>query len=338
MITGILRWVRMALLIAAAGIAAAQPFQFPTANRALLEEGGEPRFFQGTAGKPWTSGQFGCVRTDGRQFHEGTDIRALQRDRQGEPTDPVLASAPGTVAYVNRRSSLSNYGNYVVLRHQVDGMEVYTLYAHLRAIHDGLKEEDRVKAGDRVGTLGRTANTQQAITKDRAHLHFEINLLVNDRYAAWHKARLKDMRNDHGNFNGRNLLGLDPGAVFREQARLGTAFRFSDFVRNRPVMARVVVRDTAIPWVRRYPLLVDSNPVAAREGIAGYELDLSFNGLPVRVIPRAASEMKPGARVRLLGVDASDWQSHPCGKLVFKTGQAWRLLAHGEEVVDLITY
>jgi peptidoglycan LD-endopeptidase LytH len=328
----------LAVLMGAAGTAAGQPFQFPTANRSILESGGEPRFFQGTAGKPWMSGQFGCVRTDGRQFHEGVDIQALRRDGRGEPTDEVQASAAGTVAYVNTRTSLSNYGNYVVLRHQIDGMEVYTLYAHLREVRAGLKAGMRVQAGERVGTLGRTANTRQAITRDRAHLHFEINLVINERYAEWHKLRLKGLRNDHGNFNGRNLLGLDPAEVFREQARLGEAFRLSEFVRSRPIVARVTVRDTSIPWVRRYPQLVESNPVATREGIAGYELALTFNGVPVRVIPRASSELKSGARVNLVEVNAAEWQSHPCGKLVFKRGQAWTLLAHGEEVVDLLTF
>ncbi|MCW5558889.1 MAG: M23 family metallopeptidase [Verrucomicrobiae bacterium] len=140
--------LRHGALLVLAGLycARAQVFRFPTANHSLLQSGGEPEFFQGTSGKPWTSGQFGCVRTGGQQFHEGVDIRALNRDRSGEPTDPVLASAAGTVAYINARPALSNYGNYIVLRHQVEGLEVYTLYAHLRAVRDGLRVGDRVAA------------------------------------------------------------------------------------------------------------------------------------------------------------------------------------------------
>src|SRR5262252_5252683 len=90
----------------------AQPFQLPTANRALFEPNGEERFFVGTVGKPWTTGTFGCVRSDGAQMHEGLDIRCLQRDKRGEPTDAVMATADGTVAYINTHSGLSNYGNY----------------------------------------------------------------------------------------------------------------------------------------------------------------------------------------------------------------------------------
>ena len=65
-------------------------------------------------------------------------IRSVQRDRRGEPVDPVNATADGVVAYVNSRSGLSNYGNYVVLRHSIEGLEVYSLYAHLSVVRSGL--------------------------------------------------------------------------------------------------------------------------------------------------------------------------------------------------------
>ena len=91
------RLAGLLFLTLAAGIARGQPFLLPTANHALLEENGVERFFVGTVGKPWTSGTFGCVRSDGWQIHEGLDVRCLQRDKRGEPTDPVLATADGAV-------------------------------------------------------------------------------------------------------------------------------------------------------------------------------------------------------------------------------------------------
>ena len=113
---------------------AQEPFRFPTANHFLYEPGKELEFFAPTApDKPWTSGSFGCVRDNGGRIHEGLDIRCLQRDKRGEPTDPVMATAVGTVVYFNTRPSLSNFGNYVVLRHVIDGIEIYSLYGHLRA-------------------------------------------------------------------------------------------------------------------------------------------------------------------------------------------------------------
>src|SRR5690349_10797248 len=118
--------------VAATG--AADLFLLPTANQAIYERGGSERFFVGTVGKPWTSGTFGCVRSDGWQIHEGLDIRCLQRDRRGEPSDPIVATADGTVAYINRKPSLSNYGNYLIIRHNIQGIELYSVYAHLSEV------------------------------------------------------------------------------------------------------------------------------------------------------------------------------------------------------------
>src|SRR5438477_8579550 len=210
----------------------AQPFQLPTANRALFEKGGEERFFVGTVGKPWTSGTFGCVRSDGWQIHEGLDIRCLQRNKRGEPIDPVMATADGTVAYINNRPSLSNYGNYIVLRHQIEGLDICTLYAHLSEIRAGLKLGQPIKAGDAIAVMGHTSNTRQRITLDRAHVHFEIDLVTNDRYAAWHKAFLGSERNDHGDWNGKNLAGIDPREVLILQHQQGDKFSLLNYIRN----------------------------------------------------------------------------------------------------------
>ena len=126
-----------------AGLAAeAQPFYLPTANHALFVKGGEPDFFAPTPGKTWESGCFGCVRTDRQQMHEGLDIKCLQRDSRGEPADPVMAAAAGTVVYINNRPALSNYGRYIVVRHLIGGVEVYSLYAHLHSVRERSQGRD----------------------------------------------------------------------------------------------------------------------------------------------------------------------------------------------------
>ncbi len=196
-------------------------FQFPTANHALLEPGGEERFFVGTTGKPYTTGMFGCVRSDGQQIHEGLDIRCLQRDKRGEPADPVMATADGTVAYINDRPSLSNYGDYIVVRHLIEGMEIYSLYAHLQSIATGLRAGQAVKAGQTIAIMGRTSNTRETITKDRAHVHFELNLFVNERFSEWYRKTYPGERNDHGIWNGQNLDGIDPRLIFLEEHQQG---------------------------------------------------------------------------------------------------------------------
>jgi murein DD-endopeptidase MepM/ murein hydrolase activator NlpD len=317
---------------------AAQPFQLPTANRAIFEPNGEDRYFVGTTGRSWESGTFGSVRSEGYQLHEGLDIRSLQRDRRGEPVDPVMASADGVVAYLNRKPSLSNYGNYLIVRHQIEGLEVYTTYAHLREIRSDLREGMAVKAGETIAIMGRTANTREGISKDRAHLHFEINLLISDRFAAWHRKHLPGQRNDHGNWNGQALRGLDPRAILLAQQREGARFSLLAFVRGQTELCRVQVRDTDFPWLRRYPGLVMRNPVADKEGVAGYELVLNFVGIPFQVIPRAASELKSKSSVFLLSVNAVEQRRNPSGKLVTQRGGRWQLSYTGQNLISLLTF
>lgn len=316
----------------------AQPFHLPTNNRALFDPARQEAFFVGTVGRSWTSGCFGCVRSDGWQMHEGLDIRALERDARGEPADPVRSTADGTVVYLNARAALSNYGKYIVVRHHIDGLEVYSTYAHLSAIHPDLRLGQRVRAGEVLGTMGRTANTREGISKERAHLHFELNLLLNDRFAEWFRQRRPGERNDHGRWNGQNLAGLDPRLIFLAQAKEGARFSLLRFVREQTELCRVFVRDTSFPWLKRYPLLIRRNPVAEKEGMAGIEMALNYNGVPFRLIPRAASEMRGQARVQLLSVNEEEYRRNPCRKLVVKRGSAWELTRQGNELVDLLTY
>jgi peptidoglycan LD-endopeptidase LytH len=329
-------------LLAGAWPAPAQPFRLPTANRALFEKGGEERFYAPTVGKPWTSGLFGCVRSDGWQMHEGVDIRSIQRDKRGEPTDPVLATADGVVAYVNHKSGLSNYGKYIILRHAIEGVEVYSLYAHLGEIAAGFKPGSPVRSGQTIGVLGRTTNTRSAIGKDRAHVHFELNLLINDRFAEWFKKTHPGERNDHGLWNGRNMLGLDPSRIFLEQQAMGAQFSLRGFLRSHTELCRVLVRAPRFPWLQRYAALIEASPDLAGQPPAGYELVLDYNGLPFRLIPRPASAFqgaaKYTAKYKLLSVNAAEYAKNHCRKLVSQQGRGWQLTSLGQKLLDQLTY
>jgi murein DD-endopeptidase MepM/ murein hydrolase activator NlpD len=321
-----------------AGSLRAQPLQLPTANHALFEPGNEEKFFVGTVGKPWTSGCFGCVRTDGWQMHEGLDIRCLQRDKRGEPIDPVMATADGTVVYLNTKPALSNYGNYIVLRHQIDGLEIYSLYAHLREVQSGLKVGQAVKAGQPIAVMGHTSNTHEGISKDRAHVHFELNLFVNDRFTNWFKKTSPTERNDHGNWNGQNLLGIDPRLVFLAEHESGDKFNLLEFIRQETALCRVFVRKTDFEWPKRYPALVRPNPIADKEGSVGYEIALDFNGVAFELIPRAASEIKGKSKYQLLSVNENEYHKNPCRRLVAQKGNRWDLARYGVELLDLLTF
>lgn len=318
-------------------VAQGDTFHLPTANDNLFK-GKEEQFFVGTTGHPWTSGRFGCVRSGGGQMHEGLDIRSIKRDRKGEPTDPILATAAGTVAYVNRKSGLSNYGNYVVLKHSIDGLEVYSLYAHLSEVRAGLKAGDKVRAEQEIATMGRTSNTRERISKERAHVHFELNFLVNDRFSAWHKRNYPGQRDDHGMWNGQNMIGLDPRTTLLADHKFEGRFNLLGWVQRQPELCRVVLRDQNFSWLKRYAPLIRSNALARKNGVAGYELVLNFNGLPVQVIPRAESEIKSKSKYSLLSVNEAEYNKNPCRRLVTKRNGRWELASNGTRLLDLLTY
>jgi len=332
-----MRRVLLFVVSAYAAAVQAQPFQLPTANRALFEKGAEERFFVGTTGKPWTSGMFGCVRSEGWQLHEGLDIRCLKRDKRGEPIDPVMASCDGTVAYINKRVSASNYGKYVVVRHIIEGMEVFTLYAHLSDFAAGLAPGKPVRAGEVIATMGRTSNTRERISQERAHVHFEINLFVSDRFSTWYKKEHPKQPDDHGIWNGMNFLGIDPRLVLLEQQGQGGKFSLLKFVQSRPELCRVLVRDANFSFPKRYPMLVRANPLTQKEGIAGYEIAFDFNAVPVQLTPRAASEIKSRTRYQLLSVNAAEQQRNPCRRLVTQRGTQWELTHQGTTFLNLLT-
>ncbi|HEV2455942.1 MAG TPA: M23 family metallopeptidase [Verrucomicrobiae bacterium] len=330
------RYLPVLCLMTASGVSAQSPFQFPTANHCLFEPGAELKFFAPTEpDKPWTSGSFGCVRDYGHRMHEGLDIRHLQVDHRGEPTDPVMATADGTVMYISTRPSLSNYGNYIVIRHIIDGIEIYSLYAHLSAVRPGLRPGEQVKAGDVIATMGRTSNAE-AIARWRAHVHFELNVLVNDNFASWWRQASPGERNDHGEWNGQNLNGLDVRQILLQEH--AGKFDLLNFLRGQTELCRVLVRATNFPYLKRYPMLVLKNPVADREGVAGYEVALNFNGVAFALMPRAASEIKSRAKFQLLSVNEPEEMANPCRALVTRRGGRWQLGNEGLRELELLTY
>lgn len=97
-------------------------------------------------------------RGGGTRLHEAIDIMA--------PTGTtVLSAAPGVVEKLFR----SDAGGKTIYVRSTDGETIY-YYAHLDGYADGLKEGQRVRRGQRLGTVGSTGNASE----DAPHLHFAI--------------------------------------------------------------------------------------------------------------------------------------------------------------------
>ena len=345
-------WPRLLSLIlfsfAFAETALALDLCLPTANDALLKPGRDADFFQPTIEGTVESGMFGCVRGDGRRFHEGIDIKCLQRDRHGEPTDPVHAVADGEVAFINIKPGLSNYGRYVVLQHNWDGIQVFTLYAHLSEVAPGLVVGQPVKKAEVIGTLGHSTNIRGGISRERAHLHFEINFLLNPNFRIWYPKH-DPKAPPFGNFNGKNLIGMDPAVFLRVYAAdrklhgAPSAINFAAYRTTQPIAFTVFVGARPLPWLTLHP-----EQVQPTNGIPiAYEIGMTAWGIPVIAWPRTADEITESQRRMLQHglplvhqVNEAELARAACHGLVKRPsrGNGWVLSERGREYIEMFTY
>ena len=123
--------------------------------------GNVPAVSSGTWTKPangrFTSG-FGWRNIGaGNEFHHGIDIA-------NATGTPIVAANGGVVSYA---SSLSSYGNVIMITHIVDGAVWTTVYAHLSKIQVSVGQS--VSKGQQIGLMGSTGRSTGP------HLHFEIH-------------------------------------------------------------------------------------------------------------------------------------------------------------------
>lgn len=292
---------------------------WPTENPPMDMHDSFHALLQPTESNETQSGNFGCVRTNGTQFHEGIDLRAFSRDGRGEATDKVLSVLPGVVVYTNASRGLSSYGRYILVEHSDGEMDFLTLYAHLKSIAPGIKRGKVVEAGQRIATMGRSAS--YTIPKHRAHLHFEVCLRLTDRFQSWYNWKKFDGKNDHGIFNGMNLVGLDPVHFF-DQTLWSHADRIRTVLESEKTAFTVLVSTSKIPdFVQRYPALVDG--IIPENRLAGWRIEFTWYGAPIKWTPliSAKGEMEEG-KIALEDFDKSVIASDGCrGMLRFRDGQ-----------------
>lgn len=101
-------------------------------------------------------GHFGARRSGGRK-HRGVDLAA--------PIGTQVLAAKSGRAF---NGPLQNgMGHYVVIEHP-DGTK--TLYGHLEEVW--IREEQRIRRGQAIGTVGKTGNARHRLI--RPHVHFEV--------------------------------------------------------------------------------------------------------------------------------------------------------------------
>lgn len=280
-------FVLLTLAIVRLSAAERMELVWPTPNRAWAEGKPIDAYIQHAGSGDAQSGTFGGVRSGGHQFHEGLDIKCISRDRRGEPLDDVYAALDGVVRHINSSAGDSNYGRYIVLEHPEQTPAVYTLYAHLSRIAPGLHVGDRVKHGQVIATMGHSSD--RLIPRDRAHLHFEIGVMVSKNFQAWYDRKGFGSRNDQNIWNGMNLMGIDPLIVF-DGWRAGKINTMQDVFTQMTPAVRIRIATHRYPdFVSRYPSLV-TKPLPLGP-VSGWEITFNWTGIPYAWTPLAPLEI-----------------------------------------------
>ncbi len=327
----------------ALGLSRAEPLNlvFPTDNDALLRGDGPAfyqyidRDYQGEHSTPWEGGRHGFVRnpraTSGgnvyTRLHEGIDIKPLQRDASGEPTDIVRAIAPGVVVHASTTAGYSNYGRYVVVEHRFDGCKYYSLYGHLSSIsvHDGQHVQQR----DQLGVMGHTG---EGLNQARAHVHLELNLMLSGQFDSWHEASFKNDPNRHGLYNGLNFVGIDIARLYLAlQKRPGLTI--PEFLSEEETLYRVLLPPSKhFDLPKFYPWLL-----ADRTGSDPVSWEVSFNrmGVPLKIRPGT----KPVTEAELSYLKPSDVNAADLtmDRLTGRGANA-RLTDKGKQFMKLLTF
>jgi len=314
----------------------------PTSNDNLLR-GNRPGFYMGLDAtvprlrpERWMGGQYGFVRNVARtpagptftRVHQGVDIRPLHRDARGEPLDTVRAIGDGRVVFANRAAGGSNYGRYVILRHDWDGSDVYTLSAHLATV--SVANGAAVAAG---APLGRMGYTGVGLDRARAHLHLEVGLMLNQHYARWHQA-FYGSRDPRGRYFPRNLMGLDPSALFLALEE-DPYLTFAEFVGRQPVAFRLALPgDRPLDVLARYPWMGTGGATVADAGRPGaWVVGFTREGVPVEIGRQAASVREPS----VLYVSDEVRRGHlATGGLLARTGNGYQLTRAGKAHAALL--
>jgi hypothetical protein len=268
--------------------AQAQHLLLPTDNRALFDR--PTRFSSSSTAiskarkpRPGKAGSLAlcvirAVSAKASRTRDFTKVSTSSRcggTRKGNPQDEVRAIADGIVAYSTVSPGLSNYGRYIVVKHDWNEGSFYSLYAHLAEPRVAVGQ--KVKAGTMLGVLGYTGS---GIDQRRAHVHVELNLFLSRRFEAWHAASFATP-NHHGVFNGLNLIGLDLQALYLAQQK-NPAITAAGAVRTTESGYRVAVPGGAeMDIVRNYPWLLDGARPAGKP--VSWEVTFSRWGLPLAV-------------------------------------------------------
>jgi hypothetical protein len=142
-----------------------------------------------------------------------------------------------------------------------------------------------VAQGDALGRLGYTG---VGIDRRRAHVHFEVNLILSHDFDGWYKIIYPD-GNRHGLYNGMNLAGMDVGRLL-VAAHQTPGLTIPAFLASEEVAFKAAVPATdKFVLAKLYPWMIRGDAAGAKS----WEISFTSSGLPIWLEARREAVSQP---------------------------------------------
>ncbi|PYK82212.1 MAG: hypothetical protein DME41_10495, partial [Verrucomicrobia bacterium] len=220
----------------------------------------------------------------------------------------------------------SNYGKYIVIEHRWGGSPYFSLYGHLSKID--VRTGDAVHRGQQIAVMGYTG---AGINRERAHLHLELNLMLNHNFQEWYSSFLHENDpNHHGIYNGINLVGLNIAQLYLK-LRENPSLTIPQFLGEEEIFYKVALpksRHFELPNL--YPWMVNGTAEAR-----SWTVSFARSGLPLKIEPSELKVKQPEiVYVKPSSLNASYLTD---GIATGPTTHA-HLTEHGKQLMQLLTF
>jgi murein DD-endopeptidase MepM/ murein hydrolase activator NlpD len=216
------------------------------------------------------------------------------------------------------------------VEHQWDGCPYYSLYAHLAEIVVELGAQ--VRQGQKLAVMGYTG---RGLDRERAHLHLEVNLLINENFQTLYGVAPGPNQNAHGNFNGANLRGLDVARLYKE-ARANPKLTIPEFLRQEQPFFHVEIPGSMqIDMLKRYPWMAETPASEHQAPPPAWRVAFAQSGVPLKV-------ERGSQPVSVVRVSVAQPAVHPLNQLtrglLAGTPETAALSKSGQRFLSLLTF
>ena len=220
----------------------------------------------------------------------------------------------------------SNYGRYIVIEHRWQDSPYYSLYGHLSQA--AVRPGETVERGQRIARMGYTG---EGLSQARAHVHLELNLMLNRNFESWHAACSPREPNHNGIYNGINLAGIDISRFFLVHQKR-PELTIPEFLAEEETFYKVTVPDSPHFDLRKlYPWMMKSSGAGARS----WQVSFARSGVPLKIEARPEAVSQPA--LSFVKDSAIDCAYLTRGELAGRGAQA-HLTENGMGLMRLLTW